>query len=78
MDRQEKTNYIRVCSLSPGLVRTEYVNPRPEDPTEMQSCGDLPCLEAKDLADSVLFVLASPKHVQIQDIVLSHKQDMSK
>ncbi|GFG29130.1 hypothetical protein Cfor_12656 [Coptotermes formosanus] len=48
---------IRVTSLSPGLVKTEM------PPKEMLESR--PALDAEDIADSVLYVLGTPPHVQV-------------
>jgi hypothetical protein len=52
-------------SVSPGVVETEFLaaSGRPVDPKQVYS--SLPHLEAKDIADAVLYVLGVPPHVQV-------------
>ncbi|PNF26478.1 Farnesol dehydrogenase [Cryptotermes secundus] len=53
---------IRVTSLSPGLVRTAM-------PVQefLDTC---PSLNPEDIADSVLYVLGAPPHVQIHELTI--------
>ncbi|CAK1541523.1 unnamed protein product [Leptosia nina] len=47
-------SYIKVTSLSPGLVRTNMVDAQDKD---------IQMLEPKDIADAVCYVLATPPNV---------------
>jgi NADP-dependent 3-hydroxy acid dehydrogenase YdfG len=60
-------------SISPGRVKTEIVEASgfPKGPVEHYK--DVPFLEAKDIADSVLFVLGAPPHVQVRVWTLNNK-----
>jgi hypothetical protein len=53
-------------SVSPGVVATEFMaaSGRPVDPERLYS--SIAHLEAKDVADAVLYVLGVPPHVQVR------------
>ena len=62
---------IRVCAISPGFVETEFAE-------VMSGCRDkaqatysrFKCLTADDIADSVEWVLSTPSHMQVHDILM--------
>uniref|UniRef100_A0A1B6DIY3 Dehydrogenase n=1 Tax=Clastoptera arizonana TaxID=38151 RepID=A0A1B6DIY3_9HEMI len=59
---------IKVTNISPGLVNTEFI-----EVSGHQNDFDLkklPYLEAIDVAEAVHYVLATPKHVQINEIII--------
>lgn len=62
-----KTN-IKVTSLSPGLVQTEIMEAT--DWVENVADHDAPSLQAKDIADAVLYVLGTPPNVQITELTI--------
>ncbi|KAF2890678.1 hypothetical protein ILUMI_15495 [Ignelater luminosus] len=63
---------IKVTSVSPGVVTTEFVDAcftrsRTSPPPELKEMvQELPSLQASDIADGVLYVLATPPHVQVR------------
>ncbi|PSN43218.1 hypothetical protein C0J52_17260 [Blattella germanica] len=61
---------IRVTSVSPGMVETEFMaaSGRPVDLEKVYKVN--PCLQAKDVSDCILFVLAAPPHVQIHEMTI--------
>lgn len=61
---------IRVTSVSPGLVETEFLEASGRNLDPKQFYSSLPCLQAKDIADCVLFALAVPPHVQIHELTV--------
>jgi NADP-dependent 3-hydroxy acid dehydrogenase YdfG len=64
---------LRVTHISPGLVgNTEFSNIRfhGDDDKAKQVYDDVLALDPDDVADSVVFAAASPKHVQIAEIML--------
>ncbi|GIY02424.1 hypothetical protein CEXT_428231 [Caerostris extrusa] len=66
-------SHIRIASLSPGLVDTEFFNNYfKEDPSVISSglFGNIKALETKDMADSVIHILKAPPHVEIHDIIV--------
>ncbi|XP_047500817.1 dehydrogenase/reductase SDR family member 11-like isoform X2 [Penaeus chinensis] len=65
--RAEKS-HIRVSAVSPGLTETEF-SPRMRKDGE-NAYSAFKCLQAEDVASSVLHVLSAPPHVQIHDILM--------
>jgi len=70
---------IRVAAISPGLVETEFQSAMyPDDPAKAAAITSaLPCLQAKDMADAVTYILSAPKHMQIHDILIRPTQQRS-
>ncbi|KAF2902136.1 hypothetical protein ILUMI_04044 [Ignelater luminosus] len=68
---------IKITSISPGYVKTEIVEATlkgsglSEYPGLSQDqLAQLPGLEAKDIADAALYVLATPPHVQVHELII--------
>ncbi|XP_063230315.1 farnesol dehydrogenase-like isoform X2 [Bacillus rossius redtenbacheri] len=64
-----ENSMIKVTNISPGLVRTEMILSLEE------RLGDVllkenPQLTPKDIADTLVFVLGQPPHVQIDEIII--------
>ncbi|XP_021929710.1 farnesol dehydrogenase-like [Zootermopsis nevadensis] len=57
----KQNSKIRVTSLSPGLVKTEM-----PPQAFLDAC---PYLNAEDIADGVLYVLGTPPHVQVLELI---------
>lgn len=69
MRRQLLKNGIRVGSVSPGPVVTALVADWPEENLrKAKAAGAL--IEAKEVADAVIFMLTRPRNVTIRDIVI--------
>lgn len=68
LNSQEAANGIRACHLCPGDVDTDFLAMRPAVPgaTERQVM-----LTAGDIARAAQFVLDSPPHVRIDELVIS-------
>jgi 3-hydroxy acid dehydrogenase/malonic semialdehyde reductase len=62
---------IRVCCIEPGMVNTEFSTVRlgNKDLANKVYEGMTP-LSAKDIADSVIWSLKRPKHMNIQEMVI--------
>ncbi len=67
--RDAGTN-IRVSLISPGVVETEfqYRMRGPEKAKKMY--GSIQTMEPKDIADSVVYVLSAPLHVQVTQLTI--------
>ena len=70
---------IRLAAISPGLVETEFQQAMyPGDPSRAAAITSaFDCLQSKDMADTVLHILAAPKHVQIHDVLIRPTQQRS-
>ncbi len=64
---------IRVCSIDPGMVETEFslVRFHGNSPRAKQVYEGLEPLTANDVADAALYVVSRPRYVNIQSIVLT-------
>ena len=70
---------IKVSSISPGMVETEFSIVRyhgDEEKAKAVYNGLIP-LDAEDIADALEFILTRPDHVSINDIQLNPKQQAS-
>lgn len=68
LNQQEAAHGVRACHLCPGDVATDFLDQRPEVPDEAARAV---MLGPEDVARSALFVLDSPSHVRIDELVLS-------
>ena len=68
LNAQEAEHGIRACHLCPGDVDTEFLALRPNVP---DAKARLVMLSPEDVAAAVLFVLGSPAHVRIDELVIS-------
>ena len=68
LNAQEAAHGIRACHLCPGDVDTEFLALRPNAP---DAEARLVMLSSDDVAGAVLFVLQSPAHVRIDELVIS-------
>ena len=62
---------IRVGAISPGFVETEFAEHyhKSEEAAE-QTYGRYQVLRDKDVAETVVYVLSQPSHVQVHDVVM--------
>lgn len=68
LNEQEATNGIRACHLCPGEVDSDFLDLRPQVP---DAAARAQMLTPDDVARAVLFVLDSPPHVRIDELVIS-------
>ena len=63
---------IRVTEIMPGLVRTGFAEQRLGDATAAAEFYDSfdACLSPEDIAETVLFALRQPRHVEIAQLVV--------
>ncbi|KAL3282660.1 hypothetical protein HHI36_005835 [Cryptolaemus montrouzieri] len=59
---------IRVTSISPGLVETEIF--KTENFT-LPGMSEMPIMVPRDIADTVIFVLSTPQHVQVEELIVN-------
>lgn len=64
---------IKVTTVDPGMVETDFSYVRfPEDPTRAKNVyNGLTPLVAEDIAETILFCATRPKHVNINEIVIT-------
>lgn len=76
--REAKT-HIRATCISPGLVETEFAyrlfSENPE--IAVATYTSVKCLQAVDIANSVVYVLSAPPHVQIGDIQMKPVEQLT-
>ncbi|CAH1371963.1 unnamed protein product [Tenebrio molitor] len=70
---------IKITSVSPGAVTTEFLEASNflADPTVSEQIKKLPFLKSEDIADSVLYVLSTPPHVQVHELTIKPVGEMS-
>jgi len=68
---RELNSHIKISGLSPGLVETEFQDAMYQDREKAKSIHDsIACLKAEDMAESVKYILSTPPHVQVHDIIV--------
>ena len=68
LNEQEAPHGVRACHLCPGDVDSDFLDLRPNVPDEAARAQ---MLTPDDVARAVLFVLQSPPHVRIDELVIS-------
>jgi len=65
-------SHIRVASVSPGIVETEFLPRMAENKPELARSvyNSIECLQGNDIADAVVYILKSPPHVDVNDILI--------
>ena len=62
---------MRVGSVSPGLVATEFLGALIDDPQQAAAIyAERPTLTAEEVADAVLYLLAAPDGCEIHDVLM--------
>jgi len=68
LNAQEASSGVRACHLCPGDVDTDFLTQRPQVPSAEARNA---MLTAEDVARAIQFVLESPTHVRVDEIVIS-------
>ncbi len=68
LNEQEAPHGVRACHLCPGEVDSDFLDLRPNVPDQDARAQ---MLTPDDVARAVLFVLQSPPHVRIDELVIS-------
>lgn len=68
LNQQEAAHGVRACHLCPGDVATDFLDQRPSVPDAEARAR---MLTAEDIARTACFVLDSPGHVRIDELVVS-------
>lgn len=75
--RAAKSN-IRVSSISPGFVETEFAAKYYQSSDKAQELySRYPVLQPADIAEAVWYALSQPEHVQVHDVLLRCTQQES-
>lgn len=63
---------LRVSGISPGLVETNFFKVRAfgDEEAARAVVSSMKCLQPSDIADAVLWCLAAPPHMEVDDIVI--------
>lgn len=62
---------IRVTNIEPGMVETEFSEVRYNDKEKAQAVyKDMKPLTAEDIAETILWTVQRPKHVNVQELVI--------
>ncbi|RXG56135.1 hypothetical protein Avbf_07220 [Armadillidium vulgare] len=70
-EMRELKSHIRISIICPGAVVTEF-GPRMYNDEEKgnELYNAFKCLQGEDIARSVLHIISSPAHVEINDIII--------
>ncbi|MBE9064652.1 SDR family NAD(P)-dependent oxidoreductase [cf. Phormidesmis sp. LEGE 11477] len=69
---------IRISSVSPGIVETEFAEKYHQSAEKAQETySQFPVLQADDIAKSVIYLLQQPQHVEVNDILIRPTQQSS-
>jgi NADP-dependent 3-hydroxy acid dehydrogenase YdfG len=70
--REIGKDWIRVTSIEPGAVRTEFVSHMRDDirTSVEQRLGDMVQLESEDIAAAILYAVTQPRHVNVNILTL--------
>lgn len=71
-------HHVKVTAVHPGHVeQTEFAEVRYEDAAKAKIYDDFKPLEAKDVADTVIYIATRPDHVNIQNVLMFGTQQAS-
>jgi 17beta-estradiol 17-dehydrogenase / 3beta-hydroxysteroid 3-dehydrogenase len=69
---------IRVSSVSPGFVETEFAEKYHQSLEKAQDLySKYPVLQPEDVADAVAYILSQPEHVQVHDLLVRPTRQVS-
>jgi len=69
---------IRISSVSPGVVETEFAQKYHQSAEKAQETyGQFPVLQSEDIAKAVIYALQQPAHVEVNDILIRPTQQVS-
>ena len=75
---REAGSNIRVSSLSPGFVETEFAEKYTKSVEKAkETYSQFPVLQPGEMADAVWYLLSQPPHVQVHDILVRATQQIS-
>lgn len=68
INSEEASAGLRACNLCPGEINTEFMQHRPEQPSDERRAT---MLTPDDVARAIEFVVTSPPHVTVNELVIS-------
>jgi NADP-dependent 3-hydroxy acid dehydrogenase YdfG len=70
--REIGKDWIRVTSIEPGAVRTEFVSHMRDDvrASVEQRLGDMVQLESEDVAAAIVYAVSQPRHVNVNILTI--------
>lgn len=71
-----KKDKIRVSSLSPGMVKTEIIEASGNHEMSEKIYKMWPSLKSEDISQGVLYILGTPPHVQVYELILKPVGEM--
>lgn len=75
---REAKSRIRVSAVSPGFVETEFAaHFHQSEDAAAETYGRHKCLEDRDVAAAVVYVLGQPPHVQVHDVLMRPTEQIS-
>ncbi|PSN32250.1 hypothetical protein C0J52_19670 [Blattella germanica] len=66
----ELKSKIKISSISPGIVKTEFLSAGTTKTLSPEIYNIVTCLEPKDVSDAVLYALSTPPHLQVQELTI--------
>ncbi|CAH1796294.1 unnamed protein product [Owenia fusiformis] len=70
-------SHIRVSSISPGVVETEFAERMTNTDMAAKLYGSMKCLETADISAAIIYALSAPPHVQVHDILMRPTEQVS-
>jgi NADP-dependent 3-hydroxy acid dehydrogenase YdfG len=77
--RQETVEIgVRVTLIEPGAVATELAGHNRPEVLEgiRRTFGDIKMLEAEDIADAILYAIAQPRHVSVNEVLIRPSEQL--
>ena len=75
---REAKSQIRIAAVSPGFVETEFAEKYHKSKQKaVDTYASYAVLQSEDVAQSVLYILGQPPHVQIHDVLMRPTQQIS-
>jgi len=69
--KSAQSKNIRVTSLSPGVVETEFFDKAFGEGASQKFFTQYKVLEGKDIADAIIYILTAPPHVNIDELTIT-------
>ncbi|KAL8618793.1 hypothetical protein ACOMHN_000221 [Nucella lapillus] len=74
---REIKSKIRITQICPGVVVTEFAQRFAGEERGQALLNSFTCVQAEDILNTILYVLGSPPHVEINDLVIRPTEEPS-